>query len=198
MDKSVKKNLRLSAIVAAAVIGAALVAFLAVSLATGKWDKAWLIAAGGVSVAAIAVCAIALPPFMKNGRYTVPRIAVAITIVLAFLLVFLCIFILTDVIKTWIMFLIMAIAVLGSDTVFAYWVNCPRRLINLLIFIPVAFTLEYIVLALVELIPWHPWWVLIVAGVVIDIAIVLGKTFGKKKKAEDTTENVKDAGDKIE
>jgi magnesium-transporting ATPase (P-type) len=167
-----QKKLSLPIIISLAIILASLIAYLAVSFASGRWDASWLIILGGVVVSVIVYGGFLIAKFSKQGKHLVPRLSLAISIILAFVLIFLCLITLIEVQKVWILFLIMAIAITGADTVYSYWVNAKDRLVSLVIFILIAFCLEYVVLALVELLSWHPYWIIPVVGVIIAIVIV--------------------------
>jgi hypothetical protein len=167
------KKLKLPIIISLAVFLASLIAYLAVSFAIGKWNTTWLILVGGVTVATFIFSGFIISKYSKEGNFFIPRISLCISIAFAFTLIYLCLITLVDINKTWIMFLIMAIAITGADTVYSYWVNTKDRLISLVIFILVAATLEYVVLALVELLPWHPYWFIPIIGLIIAIVIVL-------------------------
>lgn len=182
------KKLGLPIIIASAIVLAALIVYLAVSLATRKWDTTWLIIIGGASLAVIVFSGFLISKYTKREQYLIPRISLAVSIVLAFVVIYLCISVLAEVNKAWIMFLIMVIAAIGADTVFAYWVNSKTRLVNLLVFILAASVLEYVVLALVDLLDWHPYWIIPLVGFLIDVAIVAIKfkdIFRKKQNEEE-------------
>lgn len=183
------KKYRLPIIIASAIFLAAIISYLAVSLALKNWDKSYLILIGGATLAVIVFGGFLISDYTKQGKFLIPRISIAVSITLVFVLIYLCITILVDVNKAWIMFLIMVIALVGADTVYAYWVSSKTRLVNLLIFILVASALEYTVLVLVELLKWRPYWIIPLVGLLIDVAIVALKykdIFMKPNKEEKT------------
>lgn len=183
------KKFFLPSIIAAAILLASIIAYLAVSFAIKNWNTSWLIIVGGVTIAVSVFCGFLISKFTKEDKYLIPRISLGVIIVLVFVLIYLCITILTQVSKSWIMFLIMIIALSGTDTVYAYWVNSKTRLFNILIFILVVSVLEYVVLSLIGLISWHPYWIIPVAGVLIDgiiIALKFKELFPKKSDNEIT------------
>lgn len=189
--KSAIKKFSLYTIITFAVVLAITIVYLAVSFATKEWGSTWLIMVGGIMIAIITLSIFIITKFMKKKMYIIPRICIAISIALSFTIVFLCITKLTDVSNAWILYLIMVIALVGADTVLAYWTNSKTRIVNLLLFILVAASLEYVIFSLVGLLTWHPYWVIPVAGLLIDIAIIVVKLREKPKNDNEVIDEVK-------
>lgn len=183
------KKYLLPTVIASAIILLAAIAYLIVSLITKKWDTSYLILVGGIFAAIILFGGFLIAAYLKKGKEVIPRLSIAGSLILIFVFIYLCITVLTKVNMAWIMFLIMIIALIGADTVFAYWVNSKTRLINLIVFIFVASVLEYVVLSLVELLTWHPYWVIPLVGVLIDTAIIVISIIKRQAK----TKSIEDA-----
>lgn len=185
--KAVIKKITIPAITSLAILLVTVICYLAVSFITSKWDISWLIIVGGVFLSVIVSICFLITSLAKKGKYIIPRIGIAIMIVLVFTFVFLAVLMLTEITKVWILFLIMAIAIVGADTVFAYWTDAKTRVLSLIIFIQVSTALEYVILALVGILSWHPYWFIPVIGAVINMVIIgfkLKFIFIKPKKTE--------------
>lgn len=187
MQENIKPRLKktsLAAIVSFSVFLASAICYLAVSFATKSWDKSWLILAGGFTLAFMVFTVFVIRLFSKKQSYLLPRIFLALSIVYVFILAYLAITTLLNIDKCWILFLIMAIAVTGADTVFAFWTNAKTRNISLIIFIQVSSVLEYVVLCLVGLLKWNIYWFIPLIGLVINgiILFFLIKNKIKEKK----------------
>jgi hypothetical protein len=192
--QNIIKKLGIGTFIAMAILLVTIVSYLIVSLITEAWATSWLIVVGGTFLAIIIFSAFTISKFLKEKKILVPRLLIGLCIILLFVFVFLLITILTDMTDCWILFLIMGIALIGADTVVAYWIDCKGKLINLLAFIQISLVLEYVVLALVQLFPWNPYWLLPVGGAVIDGVIVIitlvsgAKEKKSKKEIEDKVE----------
>lgn len=154
------------------IIFAAVVAYLSVSFATKEWGITWLIIVGGVVAAVIASTIITVIGLAKKQQWIPIRIFIAIDVILVFVLVYLCLLMLTTIPKTYVLFLIMTVMVSGIDTAIAVGVNSKTRLISLLAFIQLATALEYVMLGILKMAPWHPYWLIPVGGLFINLIII--------------------------
>lgn len=193
--KAKKKSnsfLHKSAITSVGVIGgvfALVVAFLAVSFITNAWSKTWLILVGGIFLGLIAVLVLGAGKIAKaKGKLTVPaRLLCGVAVVLFAVLYFLVMTIVFNVKGSWVIFLLMIPLAMILDVALTLVFNKKTGIFSLLLYLPVIFTLFYVVLGIAGLIPWHPGWLLILFGVLADLAIVLLRLLNgpKVQKEED-------------
>ncbi|NLL56800.1 MAG: hypothetical protein GX242_06275 [Clostridiales bacterium] len=189
-----QKKCSLPIVVSLAIILASLIAYLTVSFVKDAWSTSWLIWIGCAVAILIALTVFAMIYCIKKGKVVIPRISLAVSIAMVFTLAYLCLITLMEIDKVWIMYLIMPIAITGADTVLSYWIYAKHRIVSLIAFILVATALEYVILSLVELITWHPYWLIPLGGVIISALIVVLKLREAKKakegKAQDTEAEV--------
>jgi hypothetical protein len=90
-------------------------------------------------------------------------------------------------VKTWLievggLFLSMPIAILGAIVVVSLFTNSKTLIGELMAFVQTTSALVYVILALRGAIDWTPYWLLPVAGAVINIGIAVTMLFAYHKK----------------
>lgn len=148
--------------------------YLGVSFLSSAWGKTWLIMVGGIFalIIGITVLSIRKSAEKKNVFSLFSRIMLFISIMLVAVFIFLCSLILFNTAKTWIIFIAAVAAGLVADGIFAYITKQKFAIISYLLYIPAVAALSYVVMGLMGLIPWHPGWLIIVASLILDIAII--------------------------
>lgn len=149
--------------------------FLAVSFITGAWSKTWLILVGGIFVGLIAIFVLLAGKLTKRaGRLTVPaRLLCGVSVVLFAVIFFLFLTVVTKTSGSWIIFLLAIPFAMILDVVLTIILNKKTGIFSLLLYLPVIFTLFYVVLGVAGVLPWHPGWLLILFGILADIVIVI-------------------------
>ena len=72
------------------------------------------------------------------------------------------------------------------DMLLSYKFNKKTGIFSVLLYIPVIFTLFYVVLGIAKVLPWHPGWLLILFGILVDFIVVGVRLLsGTKVKEED-------------
>lgn len=166
-------------------------AYLVVSFAVpNAWAKSWLILVGGIfaGVSGIAIYLSVL--FAKKKKYLPLRALVAICIVLLSVFVFLVLQILFGFNKSWLTFLAMIVFILGVDAVISDITGSKLRYVSYMIFIEVFAIMLYLILGLTMGL-WHPEWIIIIAGLVVDALFItiVAVVKNKKKKALEQKES---------
>ena len=166
-------------------------AYLVVSFAVpNAWAKSWLILVGGIfaGVGGIAIYLSVL--FAKKKKYLPLRALVAICIVLLSVFVFLVLQILFGFKKSWLTFLAMIVFILGVDAVISDITGSKLRYVSYMIFIEVFAIMLYLILGLTMGL-WHPEWIIIIAGLVVDALFItiVAVVKNKKKKALEQKES---------
>lgn len=162
-------------------------AYLVVSFAVpNAWAKSWLILVGGIFAGIGGIAMYLSVMFAKKKKYLPLRALVAVCIVLLSVFVFLVLQILFGFNKSWLTFLVMVVFILGIDAVISDITGSKLRYVSYAIFIEVFAVMLYLILGLTMGL-WHPEWIIILAGLVVDalfitiVAVVKNK---KKKKLE--------------
>ena len=85
------------------------------------------------------------------------------------------------------------IMIYSSSCIFSCFCVCFKfnkktGIFSILLYIPVIFTLFYVVLGIAKVLPWHPGWLLILFGILVDFAVVAVRLIsGTKVKEEEDT-----------
>ncbi len=169
-------------------IFALVVVFLLVSFITDAWAKTWLILVGGIFVGLIAVMVLLAGKITKKkGRFTVPaRLLCFVSVILFAILYFLVMKVGFNVNGSWISFLLMVPLGMVLDVVLTMLLNKKTGILSLVLYLPVIFTLLYVTLGIAGVMPWHPGWILILVGILADLAVVLVRLLrGTKEQEED-------------
>ena len=185
--KTAKRNVVLGLIISVAFVITIVAAYLITSFAIGNaWGKTWLIIVGGLFFGAAAVSTLFGAILLKKKKYLISQIFIDIDIVLLTVFVFLVLQILFGFNKSWLAFLVMVVLIVGVCPVMMDIAGLKLKYLGYAAFIEVFFVMLYIILGITMGL-WHPYWILCLAGIIIDV-ILLGVLVGirnaKKKKAE--------------
>lgn len=148
--------------------------YLAVSFSTNSWSRSWLIIVGGSFLFAIATNAfLSFKAFMKK-KFVIGRISMIFALVFAVVGVYLGIsFFYGMWAKTWLIMLWLPVAILVADTIALLFLKYYKAAFGeVLAILPMISVFIYLTLALFGVLAWHPFWLIILGGVFIDIAII--------------------------
>ena len=189
--KNAKRTALIAVVITVLSVLVVISSYLIVSFAVpNAWSKSWLIIVGGLFAGVIGVAIFLSVLFAKKKKYLPIRALVALSLVLLSVFVFLVLQILFGFNKSWLTFLVMVVLVLGVDAVIADVTGSKLRYVCYAIFIEVFAVMLYIILGITMGL-WHPYWIIIIAGLVVDvlfISIVL-VVKNKKKKALEQKES---------
>lgn len=163
------------------------IAYLIVSFVTHAWDKTWLILVGGVFAGVIAGSVFGIIKITKKSgkkKFLPIRALAQVILVLSFVFLFLILQILVHFQYSWMTFLIMVIGILITDTAIAFSYNSKSRIPMLLAAVIVTCVMVYVILGVTGAVAWHPFWLIIIGGVVIDLGILIAALMGVSKKKE--------------
>ncbi|MCM1544086.1 MAG: hypothetical protein NC110_02200 [Ruminococcus sp.] len=169
--------------VAALGVLSLVVVYLAVSLFTKAWAKTWLIIVAGVIIAACAGLVVGIKKSVSKEKpnYIAARLMSATVVMLVCVFAFLVGIILFKVTKSYIIFILGVAIAMIADILISYAAKGKIAMVNLLIYIPVICALVYVTLGLFNSAIWATGWMLILVGLVVDIATLAVSTFKKKK-----------------
>ena len=146
--------------------------YLGFSFASQAWAQSWLIMVSGIIIGADILLMRGVSRGITLHRYKIARALVAAATMLTVTLLFLLILMLTELHMSYIIFIIGAAAMILADTLLAGATGQKFAILNTLICIPSVTALVYVSLALLKLIAWHPGWLLMLASVILDAAII--------------------------
>lgn len=162
--------------------------YLAVSFLTGAWGKTWMLLVGGIfAVLVLLFVLLAGKLAKKKGKLGfASRALCAAAVLLIAVYMFLFTTIIVPVPGSWVIFILVVPFIMIFDMILSYSFNKKTGIFSILLYIPVIFTLFYVVLGIAKVLPWHPGWLLILFGVLVDIIVVAAKLlFGTKVNAEE-------------
>ncbi|MBO4694781.1 MAG: hypothetical protein J5656_02485 [Clostridia bacterium] len=186
--KTAKRNVVLGLIISVAFVITIVAAYLITSFAIGNaWGKTWLILVGGIFFGAAAVSTLFGAILIKKKKYLIAQIFVDIDIVLLTVFVFLVLQILFGFSKSWLAFLVMPVILIGVLAVMLDLSGTKLKYLGYGAFVEIFCVMLYIILGITMGL-WHPYWILCLVGIIIDIigvGVLVGIRNAKKKKAEE-------------
>lgn len=167
--------------------------YFTLSFSTGRWDLTWLIIVGGVFAIVIFLLSFLIKRLcrMKRIFHPIARILVAGCVMLVTVFAFLTALVAFDMELAWTIIPAGIIVMFVSDGIFARITRQKLRIINYFIYIPAAAAMLYVILGAHLVVSWNRGWLLVILGVAIDIAIMLGIAINNSRyiyKQEDDDE----------
>lgn len=181
LKKTAAKSIAIILSVAAAVI-VLTIGYLAVSFVTKAWDKTWLIEVGGILIYAVIGLIIPMPLLIQKNKATLLKVIVSGIVSILTVFTYLVLLVMTSIAQSWLVFLSMPIAILGAIVVVSLFTNSKTLIGELMAFVQTTSALVYVILALRGAIDWTPYWLLPVAGAVVNIGIAVTMLIAYHKK----------------
>ncbi|HHU43500.1 MAG: hypothetical protein QM214_07190 [Bacillota bacterium] len=156
-------------------------AYLAVSFVTEEWRLTWLIIVEGAFLftvgllGSLSVKAFAKKKYLHSRALAVPISAILVTGV------FLAVSMLMDLWKiSWIAYLFLPILIIIVDLIIGAF-SRPNKIIvpESIALIMLLSVMSYVVLGILGILSWHPYWLIILGGALISLGIL---AFYLKKK----------------
>ena len=186
--KTAKRNVLLGLVISVAFVVIIVAAYLITSLALGNaWGKTWLIIVGGIFFGAACVSTLGAVLLMKKKKYLIAQLFLDLDIVLLTVFVFLVLQILFGFSKSWLAFLVMPVILIGVLAVMLDLSGTKLKYLGYGAFVEIFCVMLYIILGITMGL-WHPYWILCLVGIIIDIigvGVLVGIRNAKKKKAEE-------------
>lgn len=150
------------------------VAYLAVSFTLGHWDKTWLIFIATNFIALIILLAYLATKNYSKGKFILGRtliIPIPILLIVGTYLVLSVLFNAWN--RSWILLLTLPVLVLLTDIIAASFGDKNKFFVfELIAVIMILSVVAYVSLALFSIIAWHPYWLIVLGGVVISSIIL--------------------------
>jgi cation transport ATPase len=180
-EKEEKKKARASLLRKLFAVGGVLffiaifVAYFSVSKATGAWDKTWLIIVGGIFSMIIFYTSFLIKRLYHWHRFLHPlaRVLIATCILLVAVFTFLFVLMIYNPGFSWVFVILGILISFVADLVFAFKTKQKFRTVFLFVYMPAIFTMLYIILAGMGIISWLTGWLLVFAGVGVDLIIIM-------------------------
>ena len=155
-----------------------LLGLVAVYLTAGAlwhfWHPGWLIVEGGVTVLLIGILLFTVTRLNLKRWYPVSRILIALCVMLAAQFLFLLLRIPFRYERSYLVFIGAPAVLLICDAVLGTLTRQELIVINYLLYIPGVAALGYVILGLLGAVPWHPGWLIMIAAVLVDVAVLTG------------------------
>ena len=161
-------------------------AFLFISFATSMWAKTWLIMVAGILLPVAGLLGYGAGRIIKRSNIAslLSRAMIFAAVMLVCVTLFLLTFFLTDLSKTWIIFLAAVPFGLIVDLVTAFLSKQKTAILSAVLYIPVIATFAYLIGGLTSVLPWHPSWIIIILSLAVDILIAFFGIIKKSSKKE--------------
>lgn len=169
-------------------------AYFTVSRFTHAWDRSWLIIVGGIFALIIFYFGLAIKKLciMRRVFHPAARILLAGSVMLLSVFVFLfLLMMLPEDAVTWPIVPAGVALMLLCDLAFSYITKQKFRTISFFVYMPAVAAMLYIILAAYAVVSWSGGWVIVFAGLLVDLAYILAvliynmKYFVYRQEAEE-------------
>ena len=111
----------------------------------------------------------------------IARVLLALAVMCVDTAIFLIVLMFTGFSQAWVIFPAGVVGILLADAVYAHVTHQKLRIINYLVYIPIAAPMLYVVLGGLRVIPWDPGWIIILLGVAIDVILLIATMVNNSK-----------------
>lgn len=177
-----KKRVIGNAIGSVVFIFACLIAFLFVGFTTQNWGECWVIMVDGILLWVTYLLSLGVIAISKLKRifHIFARILLALGVMTLTVAVFLLSMAVLHVKFAWLIVILGLIAMFVSDLAYVTIRKQKLAIIYYLAYIPVIFTMLFIMVSSVGIMPWDKGWLLVPIGVLVDVFIVIGELLESK------------------
>ncbi len=159
------------------------IVYFAVSNATGAWNKTWLIIVGGIFAMIIFYTSFGIKRICRMRRifHPIARFLIIACVMLFTVFMFLFWLMMVPELVVWPILMVGIILAFVTDIIFAFATKQKFRTINTMVYMPIIFTMLYIILSAYNIIGWLTGWPIILLGLVVDLVIILLIALGNAK-----------------
>ena len=156
--------------------------FLGVSMMTHAWAQTWVIVVDGILLWVVYLLSLGVNKLisMKKIFHIFARILLFGAVVVATVAAFLLVVALTDLPHSWLMVMAGLAAAFISDGIFATVTKSRFAIFYWLLYVPVIATFLFIIVGVLQLLPWGIAWMMIPLSLILDLVIILA-AIGKNK-----------------
>lgn len=183
--KRARQRLLLNVVGSVLFILILLVAYLGISFTTMDWAHTWVLMVDGILLWIVYLLTLGVKKIsgMRRIFHIFARVLLAIDIMVLTVAVFLLSLTILHISHSWVIVIGGIMSIFIADGIFAGVTKQKFAIMNYLIYIPVVATMLYIVLGGIGLIAWNTGWLLIIAGLLIDIIVII-VTMSRNKSIE--------------
>lgn len=159
-----------------------LTTYLGVSFATHDWGHTWIIMVDGILLWVVYLLYLGVIGIsrLKPIFHVFARILQALAVVVLSVAVFLFCLAMAHISVAWVVVIGGIIAMFVADLAYVSIKKQKLAIIYYLLYIPAIAAMLYIILGYLGYIPWTPGWLIIPAGVGVDILIIIGELLESK------------------
>ena len=159
------------------------IAYFGISRATGAWSKTWLIIVGGIFAMIIFYTSFGIKRVCRMRRifHPIARFLIAGCVMLFTVFMFLFWLMMIPELVVWPILMVGIILALITDIIFAFATKQKFRTVTAMVYMPIIFTMLYIILSAYNVIGWLTGWPIILLGLVVDLVAILIIALGNAK-----------------
>ncbi len=152
------------------------IVYFEVSKATAAWDKTWLIIVGGIFAMIIFYISFLIKRICRMRRifHPIARVLIFGCVMLFTVFMFLFWLMMRPVyLPVWPILMLGIIIAFVCDILFAFATQQKFRTVTAMVYMPIIFTMVYIILAAYNVIGWLTGWPIILLGIAVDLFFVI-------------------------
>lgn len=151
------------------------IVYFEVSKATRAWDKTWLIIVGGIFAMIIFYTSFGIKRICRMRRifHPIARVLLFGCVILFTVFMFLFWLMMIPELVVWPILMAGIILAFITDIIFAFATKQKFRTVTAMVYMPIIFTMLYIILSAYNVIGWFTGWPLILLGLVVDLIAIL-------------------------
>ena len=159
------------------------ITYFEVSKATGDWKRSWLIIVGGIFAMIIFYTSFGIKRICKMRRifHPIARLLIAGCVILFTVFMFLFWLMMVPELIVWPILMVGIILAFITDIIFAFATKQKFRTVTAMVYMPLIFTMLYIILSAYNVIGWFTGWPVILLGLVVDLVAILLIALGNAK-----------------
>ncbi len=172
---------------------AAAVIYLGISFLTDAWNRTWVFITGAVLVYVTYLMFLSIGALTKRRSVFHPlsRILLALNIFIYATIIFLVLTVIFSVKGAWLVYIFAVLAMMTADGIYAEKAAERFAIFFHIAYIVPAAAMFYIILSALNIIPWHPGWIMIPASLIIVLAVIMIRIsiHNKDKELEETEDD---------
>ncbi len=170
-----KRNTILNIVGSVIYILSLIIVFLGLGFTTHDWAHLWVIIVDGILLwvsylLTLGVCKITK---LKRVFHIFARLLLGMDVMVLSVAIFIFALAILHIPNSWTIVIGGVASIFIADGIYALATKQKFALINWLVYIPAIFTMLFIILGAVQLLPWAVGWLLIIFGLLLDFFIVL-------------------------